>query len=664
YRVGMDDACTGNVSKLLSSPHPFTKIICLLALAFAISVNSVALFQGVRAGPKWLLLLVIISPIWSFAGYELLKVGLNQEVPKYGRVFSAQQFLLSPDRQNYLTDDAIRYRWVMLHCAGILAIAALQLPEVFANDITGSRRRTDPLGETAGRNIVAGHSGYFSDLLLLTRKNYALLALVYSLLAVYGSLVPFEFRSIGFDEAVGRFSQIRYLNLGVASRADVVANVLLFIPLAFLWMGTFTVDSVSPRRTTAAAAIVVLFSVAASAAIEFTQIWFPRRTVSLNDIIAESFGAVSGTAIWMIFGETLTREVRRFVRASVAGDQVRWLLQAYVAGLCIYSLLPLDLTISPNELYDKYREGKILLTPFSHSSPSGFELNYEIVSDVAVFVPVGMLIAAYHCNSSRLVSLIRCAAAGMCGVVVLELMQIFVYSRFVDVTDVITGTIGVTMGAGLLVARQRQSVRANATVTEGSASYWWLLLFSGYAACLCIGFWMPFDFEFSPEISQQRLNGFFRIPFSALYFGNDYNVMVQLVRKTVLFMPLGALAVLVVGVRRRPEDGGQVLRISLMTLMSCGIASAIEFGQVFLPGKVADFTDVLVCCMGVISGVWIAIRLRFAAGLPLPLRFRSPTQKAVCHNSEDSASGGYPNEIYDRVWRKSEMSAPERRQQN
>ena len=40
-----------------------------------------------------------------------------------------------------------------------------------------------------------------------------------------------------WDEAVARFGAIPFLKLGIGSRADWMANLLLFIPLTFLWMG-------------------------------------------------------------------------------------------------------------------------------------------------------------------------------------------------------------------------------------------------------------------------------------------------------------------------------------------------------------------------------------------------------------------------------------------
>ena len=54
---------------------------------------------------------------------------------------------------------------------------------------------------------------------------------------IYGSLVPLDYHGIPWDVAVTRFSQIPFLDLGIDSRADWMANLLLFIPLAFFWTG-------------------------------------------------------------------------------------------------------------------------------------------------------------------------------------------------------------------------------------------------------------------------------------------------------------------------------------------------------------------------------------------------------------------------------------------
>jgi len=79
-----------------------------------------------------------------------------------------------------------------------------------------------------------------------SRSLLWLAALVYTAFVIYGSLVPLEFRSIPWDEAVARFAAIPWLALGVGSRADWVANLILYIPVGYLLMGVLSGHSKSP----------------------------------------------------------------------------------------------------------------------------------------------------------------------------------------------------------------------------------------------------------------------------------------------------------------------------------------------------------------------------------------------------------------------------------
>ena len=61
------------------------------------------------------------------------------------------------------------------------------------------------------------------------------------LIIVYGSLIPFEFRSATLDQAVDKI-----LHLQAASgnapvhRADLIANLLMYLPLGFLVCGALS----------------------------------------------------------------------------------------------------------------------------------------------------------------------------------------------------------------------------------------------------------------------------------------------------------------------------------------------------------------------------------------------------------------------------------------
>ena len=77
-----------------------------------------------------------------------------------------------------------------------------------------------------------------------------------------------------------------------------------------------------------------------------SQLWFPNRTVSQNDIIAEAIGSALGAGCWIAVGQTAVEWLRSFARDLRPKKQVDWLLQLYLLGFLIHALLPFDLTIS------------------------------------------------------------------------------------------------------------------------------------------------------------------------------------------------------------------------------------------------------------------------------------------------------------------------------
>src|SRR5688572_32979594 len=88
------------------------------------------------------------------------------------------------------------------------------------------------------------------------RIHVALAALSFTALAIYGSLVPLEYRPLELAEALERFRQVPFLKLTVESRADWVANLLLFVPIGFLWLGVWSMDR--PKWLSLLLAVIVV----------------------------------------------------------------------------------------------------------------------------------------------------------------------------------------------------------------------------------------------------------------------------------------------------------------------------------------------------------------------------------------------------------------------
>lgn len=173
------------------------------------------------------------------------------------------------------------------------------------------------------------------------RRLTAGVLLAYLAFVVYGSLVPLRYVPLPFDEALARFAAVPMLNLGVGSRADLVANLLLYIPLAFVARELL----VGARRGAAAVAATLAIWLACAAlavGVEFTQVFFPARTVSQNDMVAEAAGAAVGLLLHRLHGARLRAWLLGWWRQEAGVPVAVRALIGYLVLLALFSVMPLD----------------------------------------------------------------------------------------------------------------------------------------------------------------------------------------------------------------------------------------------------------------------------------------------------------------------------------
>jgi glycopeptide antibiotics resistance protein len=433
------------------------------------------------------------------------------------------------------------------------------------------------------------------------RMHLVVLAFAYACFCLYGSLVPFDFRALAMSEAWERFASLPYLSISMERRADWVANLLVFIPLSFLLCAASVVDS--SRKACALPTCFLIWGVcsAYSCAIEFSQVWFPTRTMSQNDIYAETFGSAVGCAIWLLVGQKLVDRLRQTSIASTSTTRFETILEFYTFGLLAYQLLPLDLTLSLAEIWRKLESGKIVLMPFGDFdlTPSGI---YSVLRDVAIWIPVGALLTIWRCQPPSIRHWSIASGLGLGFVLLIEVLQVFVVSRFTSTSDVILGFAGILIGRTLTLRAKHRDATDCASPRVPVTLIFRVGLFLVYAAILCGVFWLPFNFTGDKEFIRVAYDGLWVAPFAKLYRGSEFNAISQILAKSIFFLPIGVIVPWTLNSRHW-------LMIPCATAAASLVGLGIELGQVMLPGKFADFTDILFYTSGALVGVFLWLKL-------------------------------------------------------
>lgn len=436
-----------------------------------------------------------------------------------------------------------------------------------------------------------------------TARHYAAFVLVYSLALTYGSWLPFQFSRHNTREAIALFRRVLAQPIQWSTSSDFMINGLLWVPLAFAAMGLLCVDRSS--RWSLSACIPVLIGCAGlSFLVEFGQTWIPQRSESQNDIAAQVVGAVTGCLLWISAGDRLNQWVRDALNEDGGTPRLRRLLQIFCVGFVLYAVMPLDALTSLTEWRARFISGYCNALPFQglHFDASSCVL---IIKKAAYWIPIGLLFglstdAAGTSRASRWSAVLR----GACLLAATEAAQSWIRSRDANINDVIFGLVGISLGAiGGPQLPWKQSFRF-----LGHKRPMW---FRAAAACVAFGFsaflfglfWYPFHRVHDPNVLAERWRSFFALPFSRLWSGSEFNALGQIILKTGIFAILGSFVAL--SFPSPADEPGEHFRrrwsvISLVGLM----AGVMEAGQIFFSSRYPDAFDIVLACLGAMTGIW------------------------------------------------------------
>jgi VanZ family protein len=432
---------------------------------------------------------------------------------------------------------------------------------------------------------------------LPTRRTYAWLAAGVIAFAIYASVLPFRFRRLPLDLAIEHFTTLMMSPLpGRISRTNFLANVLLFVPIGFGMAGAFLLDR---RRTVAAvfrtAAATLALSLAVSITAEFLQEFVPGRVPTRSDVEAQVVGWAIGFGCWLVAGQWITEWLRQAQRER-GTDRLGEALMAYAAVWTLVSLAPFDITLDLGELAQRVRAGLITVVPFAGTARPASEQIWDLLATTLSAVPLGILGMVVRPPRGRHAGGWQPFAAGAALVCGAETAQVFIVSHAADITDVLFGLIGVAIGVA--AGRVSRASRGRSDLDALAATRWPLAAVCAWCAVLMIYHWMPYDFRVSTTEIGDKLARLSMVPFVNYARGSDLNALNDLLVKLGLAVPLGVLLSLVPRTASRTRSAG-----ATGLAAAAAIFTIVEGGQLFLPTRSPDVSDILVGVVGTLAGV-------------------------------------------------------------
>jgi glycopeptide antibiotics resistance protein len=453
----------------------------------------------------------------------------------------------------------------------------------------------------ANTRATEGEAGQDAACDTTIRMAYAAAAAGFVAYAVWGTLFPFDFHAVPLETAALLFWSRRAIDAGSLSLTDLVSNVLLFLPIG-LFMSA-ALDRTWPmasrkrgrtpfrglslaKRGTAPFSIAVTLAaaIALSGTIEFLQAFVSWRTPSILDVAAEVLGAACGVAIWRYVRTELDALLRAALSTIGRSTPLERILLAGCAAFAIAWWLPADLTLRPDEIADKYFHKRLLL-PFSPSPDAATASELAMIAVAAV--PLGLAAVLCGSGSDSRRSVASGALIAALALVALELIQIPIFSRTTDGTELLAALGGSTAGSAAAALADRARI----------VGVDWRLLRIAAAVALSVGIafvveaW-PFQVLDAPQAFLEAMR-WSRAPFRWPASVSDV-------------LP-GAVLAAIAGAYARPRLDPRFVR--LQTMLVVGLTGAVfvisEGGRLLLVGGRPTLMSVVIKLSALVCGLYI-----------------------------------------------------------
>ena len=442
----------------------------------------------------------------------------------------------------------------------------------------------------------------------MTRAGIAFLAVVCAALVAHLLFIPYAFSPLPFDEAIRQFAHIPWMRLGSDQNVALVSRGLMFLPLGLLLAAT--VAPLPQRRIEWLALFVaIVLGCGWATTVNLAQLWFPTRTVSLNNLAAEFVGVTAGGFLWAGLGATALR----WRRQLAAGGRISLnaALTGYVIIYLLASLAPFDFVTNIRELDAKIASNLLGLwiAPIS-CGVAPCKLKFLMM--MAATIPCGWWFAAHRPADRR--PWIAATLVGLLAAAAIELLHFLMVSGVSQGASVLARTAGMVIGTATFSSRHRFS-----TIGRFSRPAILALLVPYLAAIAYVAGWFRAP-KLDVYTGLARLSEVVWLPFYYQYYAPYQSTMQSAIVHTALYAPVGAMCWL--WAKRR--DRASVLTGGVLAAL---LAFAAETSKVFLAGRLPDYTDVMIA--GAAAALALTVLRSLSRSPQLPLRAKpAPTRKA------------------------------------
>jgi VanZ family protein len=222
----------------------------------------------------------------------------------------------------------------------------------------------------------------------------------------------------------------------------------------------------------------------------------------------------------------------------------------------------------------------------------------DFTIDLILAAPIGALALLAWSGRHARRSVPAALTLSVLYVGLLEASQVFIVSRVADTTDLISGSLGAALGI-FVTARFVPLTGASRPAT---GLYSRTLIAVGVVLAYVAYNWSPFDFVLSGELVRRRLETITWVPFYSYYENPELTAAVTLVTKMCIAAPVGIAAAIGLS-----EPSGPFRRVQWFL---CGIGAlvlftVVEVGQLLLPGRYPDITDIFISMLAAGAAAWV-----------------------------------------------------------